>query len=30
MATNNRKDAAALFELIDRSTLKVPKNAGSG
>ncbi len=29
MATNKRKDAAALFELIDRSTLKVPKNAGA-
>ena len=29
MATNKRKDAAALFELIDKSTLKVPKNAGS-
>ncbi len=29
MATNKRKDAAALFELIDKSTLKVPKHAGS-
>jgi len=29
MATNKNKDAAALFELIDRSTLKVPKNAGA-
>lgn len=29
MATNKRKDAAALFELIDKSTLKVPKNAGA-
>ena len=29
MATNKRKDAAALFELIDKSTLKVPKGAGS-
>jgi hypothetical protein len=29
MATNKRKEAAALFELIDRSTLKVPKNAGA-
>ena len=29
MATNKRKDAAALFELIDKSTLKVPKSAGS-
>ena len=28
MATNKSKDAAALFELIDKSTLKVPKNAG--
>lgn len=28
MATNKRKDAAALFELIDKSTLKIPKNAG--
>lgn len=28
MAINKRKDAAALFELIDKSTLKVPKNAG--
>jgi hypothetical protein len=27
MATNKRKDSAALFELIDKSTLKVPKNA---
>ena len=27
MATNKRKDAAALFELIDKSTLKVPKTA---
>jgi hypothetical protein len=26
MATNKRKDAAALFELLDKSTLKVPKN----
>ncbi|HVX86874.1 MAG TPA: hypothetical protein VH253_18975 [Phycisphaerae bacterium] len=29
MATNKSKDAAALFELIDKSTLKVPKNAGA-
>jgi hypothetical protein len=29
MATNKRKEAAALFELIDKSTLKVPKNAGA-
>jgi hypothetical protein len=29
MATNKRKDAAALFELIDKSTLKVPKSGGS-
>ena len=29
MATNKRKDSAALFELIDKSTLKVPKNSGS-
>lgn len=29
MATNKRKDAAALFELIEKSTLKVPKG-GSG
>jgi hypothetical protein len=29
MATNKRKDAAALFELLDNSSLKVPKNAGS-
>jgi hypothetical protein len=29
MATNKRKEAAALFELIDKSTLKVPKQAGS-
>src|SRR5438094_1314908 len=29
MAINKRKDAAALFELIDKSTLKVPKNAGA-
>lgn len=29
MATNKRKDAAALFELLDKSTLKVPKS-GSG
>ncbi len=29
MATNKRKDAAALFELIDKSTLKVPKHAGA-
>src|SRR3954464_5804487 len=29
MAINKRKDAAALFELLDNSTLKVPKNAGS-
>ena len=27
MATNKRKDAAALFELIDKSTLKIPKDA---
>lgn len=27
MATNKRKDAAALFELLDKSTLRVPKNA---
>jgi len=27
MATNKRKDAAALFELLDRSTLKLPKNS---
>jgi len=27
MATNKRKDAAALFELIEKSTLKVPKTA---
>ncbi len=27
MATNKRKDSAALFELIDKSTLRVPKNA---
>ena len=25
MATNKRKEAAALFELIDKSTLKIPK-----
>ncbi|MCL2647359.1 MAG: hypothetical protein FWD61_10215, partial [Phycisphaerales bacterium] len=30
MATNKRKDAAALFELIDKSTLKVPKGGGGG
>lgn len=29
MATNKRKDAAALFELIEKSTLKVPKG-GNG
>jgi len=29
MATNKRKDSAALFELIGKSTLKVPKNAAS-
>jgi len=29
MATNKRKEAAALFELIDKSTLKVPKAGGS-
>ncbi len=29
MSTNKRKEAAALFELIDKSTLKVPKNAGA-
>src|SRR3954464_14144301 len=29
MAINKRKDAAALFELIGKSTLKVPKNAGA-
>ena len=29
MATNKHKDAAALFELIDKSTLKVPKGAGA-
>ncbi|MGN6368387.1 MAG: hypothetical protein ACTHN5_09020, partial [Phycisphaerae bacterium] len=25
MSTNKRKEAAALFELLDKSTLKVPK-----
>ena len=29
MSTNKRKDAAALFELLDKSTLKVPKSGGS-
>jgi hypothetical protein len=29
MATNKKKEAAALFELIDKSTLKVPKHAGA-
>jgi hypothetical protein len=29
MATNKRKESAALFELIDKSTLKVPKSSGS-
>ena len=29
MSTNKRKEAAALFELIGKSTLKVPKNAGA-
>lgn len=29
MNTGKKKDAAVLFELIDKSTLKVPKNAGA-
>jgi hypothetical protein len=29
MATNKRKESAALFELIGKSTLKVPKNASA-
>ncbi len=29
MSTNKRKESAALFELLDKSTLKVPKSAGS-
>ena len=29
MATNKRKEAAALFELIEKSTLKVPKAGGN-
>ncbi len=29
MSTNKRKESAALFELLDKSTLKVPKSGGS-